>query len=53
MDTYTAALSGSGTAEENKRGAQFYEAQGDFKNAGEFWFATKDYSKALRLFLQA
>ena len=52
METYTAALGGSGSPEENKRVAQYFEAQGDFKNAGEFWFACKDYAKALRLFLQ-
>jgi len=52
MDTFTQAGQGTFTPEENKKVAMFYEASGDFKNAGDFWFICKDYTKALRLFLQ-
>jgi len=52
MDTFTAALGGSGTQEENRKVALYYEGKGDALRAGEFWFSCKDYSKALRLFLQ-
>ena len=50
--SFTAALGGSGTQEENRKVALYYEGKGDALRAGEFWFSCKDYSKALRLFLQ-
>lgn len=52
MDAYTAALGGNGLVNENKKVALYYEGKADFFKAGEFWFACKDYSKALRHFLQ-
>ncbi|KAL1529596.1 hypothetical protein AB1Y20_000539 [Prymnesium parvum] len=52
MDTFTQAGQGSFSLEENKKIAQYYETNGEFKSAGEYWFICKDYSKALRLFLQ-
>lgn len=52
MDTFTAAGASGFTPEENKKVAQYYEAAGDFKSAGEYWFICKEYTRALRLFLQ-
>ena len=52
METYTTALGGSGTLDENRKVALYYETKGDALRAGEFWFSCKEYSKALRLFLQ-
>ena len=52
MEVYTSALGGAGSLDENRKVAQYYEANGDHLRAGEFWFACKEYAKALRLFLQ-
>jgi len=52
MEAFTAALNNAGTVEENRKVAQYFEAKGDALRAGEFWYACKEYSKALRLFLQ-
>jgi len=52
MDAYTAALGKDGTFEEYKRVAQYYDSNGNPLKAGEYWFQCKDYTKALRLFLQ-
>ena len=52
METFTATLNNQGTADENRKVAQYYESKGDALRAGEFWFSCKEYNKALRLFLQ-
>jgi len=51
MSTFTAAL-GTGTTDDNRKVAVYYESKGDALKAGEHWLLCKDYSKALRLFLQ-
>jgi len=52
MEAFTTALGKEGSHDEYKRVAQYYDARNDALKAGEFWFLCKDYSKALRLFLQ-
>jgi len=52
MTTFTAALGGSGTNDENTKVALYYESKSDHLKAGEFWFLCKENTKALRLFLQ-
>ena len=52
MEVYTQSLGGAGTHEENQKVALYYEGKADALKAGEFWFACKEYTKALRLFLQ-
>jgi len=52
MEAFTTALNSQGTPDENRKVAVYYESKGDALRAGEFWFSCKEYSKALRLFLQ-
>ena len=52
MDTFTHTLGTSGTQQENKEVAVYYEKKGNAQKAGEFWLICKEYAKALRLFLQ-